>query len=191
MELNSYPLEWVKELFDVTVDTRNGRIYYSDEAGEPHRVGAPALEWDNGTLSWYKHGKLDGEDGPAVEWDNGYEVWLANDVLHRDNGPAFVTAEGHESWWNQGYLHRVDGPAVITKKRTPGVVTELVHHADGAGVAGIQEIHYWYQNDELHREDGPAIEFSDGFKKWYTHGKRLSEDGSPWLGPHTEIWEVE
>ena len=30
-------------------------------------------------------------------------------------------------------------------------------------------------NDELHREDGPAIEYSDGTKLWFLHGKYLTE----------------
>jgi hypothetical protein len=31
----------------------------------------------------------------------------------------------------------------------------------------------WYLNGELHREDGPAIKWSDGYKEWYYHGKRI------------------
>jgi hypothetical protein len=34
----------------------------------------------------------------------------------------------------------------------------------------------WYLNDKLHREDGPAIEWSNGTREWYLHGKRVTEN---------------
>lgn len=37
---------------------------------------------------------------------------------------------------------------------------------------------FWYdENDLSHREDGPAIEFANGNKHWYVHGKRHRDDG--------------
>lgn len=33
------------------------------------------------------------------------------------------------------------------------------------------------QADELHRVDGPAIEWHDGYKEWYLHGKIHRLDG--------------
>ena len=30
---------------------------------------------------------------------------------------------------------------------------------------------YWSLNGKWHREDGPAVEWSDGSKSWYLHGK--------------------
>lgn len=32
-------------------------------------------------------------------------------------------------------------------------------------------------NGDFHRVDGPAIEFADGSKQWWAHGKRHREDG--------------
>lgn len=32
----------------------------------------------------------------------------------------------------------------------------------------------WYQHSKLHRLDGPAIEWNDGTKHWYYHGKYLN-----------------
>ena len=34
----------------------------------------------------------------------------------------------------------------------------------------------WFLNGEPHREDGPAIEWPDGDKQWWLHGKELSEE---------------
>ena len=31
----------------------------------------------------------------------------------------------------------------------------------------------WCLNGKLHREDGPAVEYSDGHKEWYLHGKKV------------------
>ena len=34
--------------------------------------------------------------------------------------------------------------------------------------------HYWYnQLESIHRLNGPALEFSEGSKKWYYHGKYI------------------
>jgi len=35
---------------------------------------------------------------------------------------------------------------------------------------------YWYLHGKLHREDGPAIEFINGTKKWFYHGKYIDCD---------------
>jgi len=29
----------------------------------------------------------------------------------------------------------------------------------------------WTLNGQYHREDGPAVEYANGFKYWYYHGK--------------------
>ena len=33
---------------------------------------------------------------------------------------------------------------------------------------------FWFLNGEYHREDGPAIEFANGNKSWYLHGKEVT-----------------
>lgn len=43
--------------------------------------------------------------GPAIVWDDGSEEWIVNDELHRIDGPAEVTctADGNRnSWWIKG-----------------------------------------------------------------------------------------
>ena len=34
---------------------------------------------------------------------------------------------------------------------------------------------YWTLNGKFHRMDGPAIEWANGGKFWYIHGKQLTE----------------
>lgn len=42
-----------------------------------HRIGAPAVEWNDGSKVWYQNGKLHREDGPAyVDKDGGVEYHL-------------------------------------------------------------------------------------------------------------------
>ena len=49
------------------------------------------------------------------------------------------------------------------------------HREDGPClVAGGNKM--WCLHGILHREDGPAVEYGDGRKKWYLHGKRLFGD---------------
>jgi hypothetical protein len=33
----------------------------------------------------------------------------------------------------------------------------------------------WYKDGLRHREDGPAVEHSNGYKSWFTNGKRYVE----------------
>lgn len=35
---------------------------------------------------------------------------------------------------------------------------------------------YYDDDGKLHREDGPAVEFSNGFKVYYNHGKKVTEE---------------
>ena len=46
------------------------KVWYNDR-GQFHRVDGPAIEYANGTKSWYLNGKLHREDGPAIEWADG------------------------------------------------------------------------------------------------------------------------
>ena len=47
---------------------------------EFHCEDGPAMEFENGDLAWFKHGKLNRLDGPAVIHVNGYEAWYLNDI---------------------------------------------------------------------------------------------------------------
>jgi hypothetical protein len=38
---------------------------------------------------------------------------------------------------------------------------------------------YWFLHGKLHREDGAAIECADGHKEWWLHGKHY-DDANAW-----------
>ena len=56
----------------------NGNKYWENAQGEFHREDGPAIEYDDGSKSWYQDGKLHREDGPAIEWTNGVTCWYIN-----------------------------------------------------------------------------------------------------------------
>jgi antitoxin component YwqK of YwqJK toxin-antitoxin module len=91
-----------------------GTFYYSDKTmTNLHREDGPAVEYSDGTKSWYLNGQLHREDGPAAEWADGKnKEWYLNGQLHREDGPAVEWASGTKSWYLNGQLHREDGPAV-------------------------------------------------------------------------------
>ena len=58
------------------------KFYYKDkEKTILHREDGPAIEYFNGTNSWWLNGKLHRMDGPAIEYANGSKVWYVNDIL--------------------------------------------------------------------------------------------------------------
>ena len=69
--------------------------------------------YDNGTKEWrLNNGKLHRLDGPAIEWADGTESWFHNGYLHRLDGPAVKDAVGSTVWKRYGKFHRLDGPAI-------------------------------------------------------------------------------
>ena len=82
----------------------------------------------------------------SIEWRN------KQGKLHRDDGPAKEwPAKGAKAWYRNGKLHRDDGPAMD-------------------GPLGKS----WHRNGKRHRDEGPAVEYADGRKEWYRHGKELT-----------------
>jgi hypothetical protein len=77
-----------------------------------HREDGPAIEWSDGSKSWWFNGKLHREDGPAIERADGTTSWWLNGELHREDGPAIEYANGGKVWYLNDKLHREDGPAV-------------------------------------------------------------------------------
>jgi hypothetical protein len=53
----------------------SNRIEYRNERGYLHRTDGPAIEYHDGTKSWYINGKLYREDGPAIVWNDGTREW--------------------------------------------------------------------------------------------------------------------
>ena len=75
---------------------------YKNEDGEYHRVDGPAVEYSDGTKSWYLNGKRHRTDGPAVEWDDGTKEWFLNGERHRTDGPAVEWHNGSKEWCLNG-----------------------------------------------------------------------------------------
>lgn len=70
-----------------------GDQFWYDSMGRYHRDGAPAIINADGSVAWYKHGKLHREDGPAVEFSsgNGATLWYLNNRRY-DNANLFCLA---------------------------------------------------------------------------------------------------
>jgi len=62
----------------------SNRIEYQNEQGHPHRTDGPAIEWNNGTKSWFINGERHREDGPAVEYSNGTKEWYLNGIEYSE-----------------------------------------------------------------------------------------------------------
>ena len=71
---------------------------YRNELGKLHRLDGPAIEYANGTKSWYQNNQLHRLDGPAIESSDGDKYWYQNDQLHRLDGPAVEWADGTKVW---------------------------------------------------------------------------------------------
>jgi hypothetical protein len=74
--------------YRIDVDARGTRRYYNS-AGQLHRTNGPAVEWSDGTKSWYQYDIRHRTDGAAIEYANGYKRWFIHGV------------EMHEAEFNQ------------------------------------------------------------------------------------------
>jgi len=127
-----------------------------NDKGELHSFNKPAIEWVNGSKTWYKEGKIHRIDGPAMIdftanlwWYS--RSWWEEGRLHRLDRPAVEHNNGAKFWFYEGKLHKLDGPAIESSD-------------------GSKE---WYKEDKRHRLDGPAVEYSGGSKNWYYEGKKI------------------
>ena len=79
---------------------------WRDSKNLKHRIGGPAVVYDDGDLYWYKHGDMHRVGAPARVWPMyGIEEWYIDGNLHREDGPAFITlADGilTEDWYKNG-----------------------------------------------------------------------------------------
>lgn len=87
--------------YKVTVDTDGTRKWYNTK-GQLHREDGPAVEYPNGTKSWYIGGKPHREDGPAIEYPDGRKRWYVRGELHREDGPAVEFGSGDKRWYIRG-----------------------------------------------------------------------------------------
>lgn len=107
-----------------------GTIRWQLPDGKLHRDNGPAVEFEDGTKTWWHWGKRHREDGPAVEHADGYKEWWIDGLRHREGAPALMLANGHKEWWVRGDLHRLDGPAIEHMRGVCLWYIEGVHYED-------------------------------------------------------------
>ena len=90
----------------------DGNVRWYDASDQFHRDGGPAIEYADGTRTWYQHGQRHRDGGPAIEYADGTKLWYQHDKLHRDGGPAIEYADGSTEWYQHGEYHRDGGPAI-------------------------------------------------------------------------------
>ena len=87
----------------IHIDEDGDKYYYSDkEMTVLHREDGPAIEYTDGSKSWYIDGKCHREDGPAIEWVSGTKEWCVDGKRHREDGPAIEYTNGGKSWYIDG-----------------------------------------------------------------------------------------
>ena len=87
----------------VSVDEESTTRWYKDAKCKIlHRENGPAIEYADGTKSWYQNGDRHRTDGPAIERSNGSKEWYQNGQLHRTDGPAIEYADGTKEWCVNG-----------------------------------------------------------------------------------------
>ena len=141
----------------------DGTKRWINKKGQHHRTDGPAIEWADGSKSWYIEDKnltqhqfndyVNSKSTMTVD-KYGHKLWKnQKGQYHREDGPAIEYASGSKEWYLYGKLHREDGPAV--------------ENCDGNKK--------WIVDGKLHRIDGPAIECANGTKKWWIDGKEFTE----------------
>jgi hypothetical protein len=72
-----------QEVFDalkyhIEVDIYGSRCYFNN-ANQLHRTAGPAIEYADGSKSWYQNDQRHRTDGPAIDWIGGRKEWYQND----------------------------------------------------------------------------------------------------------------
>ena len=63
--------------YRIEVDKWGARCYYNAN-GQLHRENGPAIEYADGSKSWYKNDQYHRTDGPAIDWTRGRKAWYIN-----------------------------------------------------------------------------------------------------------------
>jgi hypothetical protein len=83
----------------IEIDEYGTKTYYKDKAMTIlHREDGPAVEWWDGSKSWWLNGKRHREDGPAVEYANGDKSWYLDG----------------EKLWNREFLLKTAKETILT-----------------------------------------------------------------------------
>jgi hypothetical protein len=60
-------------------------IEYHNEQGKRHRTDGPAVEYNNGSKSWWINGERHREDGPSIDYYNGDKSWYLNGFKYTED----------------------------------------------------------------------------------------------------------
>ena len=121
------------------VKVNNKKTQWRNLEGELHREDGPAVEWADGTKSWWLNGQRHREDGPAIEYADGDKKWFLNGQCHREDGPAIEYANGVKWWYRNGQRHRDDplrrrGQRQASRFATVGKTFDQCPRPDGAAI---------------------------------------------------------
>ena len=87
----------------IHVDKYGNKFCYKDKAMTiQHCTDGPAVEYADGSKSWWVDGKLHRTDGHAIEYASGTKEWFVDGKLHRTDGPAIEHADGTKFWYVDG-----------------------------------------------------------------------------------------
>jgi hypothetical protein len=53
-------------------------------------LDGPAVEYDDGDDSWFKHGDLHRIDGPAIDWVDEKQWWIDGKRIHCKDNEEFL-----------------------------------------------------------------------------------------------------
>lgn len=108
----------------ISKDIGGAKHYFkNEEMCILHREDGPAVEFPDGSKSWYINNMLHREDGPAIESINGPKHWFVYGKRHRIDGPSVEFPNGDRYWYVNNKLHREDGPAVESPFENPSINT--------------------------------------------------------------------
>lgn len=66
----------------------------------------PTIHYDvfvsDDCTEWKLNGRLHRIGAPAVEFANGSKYWLIDGLLHREDGPALERTDGYVEYWLRG-----------------------------------------------------------------------------------------
>jgi hypothetical protein len=105
-EYKSYQLRIIKRRSYII--NRTALIEYCIDNKTHRDDDKPAIEWVDGTKSWWQYNNRHRDDDkPAVEYADDTKYWYQNGKCHRDNDkPAVEYADGSKDWYLHGEFIR-------------------------------------------------------------------------------------
>ncbi len=87
--------EYIVRVYDNRTEWRN-------KEGQLHKIGGPAIEYNNGNKKYFQNNLYHRLNGPAIEYANGDKFWYQNDKCHRLDGPACEWSNEKKAWYIEG-----------------------------------------------------------------------------------------